>query len=171
MNPLGILGGTFNPIHEGHIQIAERVLHTCDLERIEFIPCYSPPHRNTPTTTPEQRLAMVKLAIQHHAQFSINEFELQQKNTSYTVNTLTHLRAQHPAQSLCLIVGSDAFSHFHKWHQFEKIMTLANLIVVTRNTKNNTYSPLLEKYITTERQRLKDNLAGFIYFKKINRCD
>ena len=111
---------------------------------------------------------MVKLAIQHHAQFSINEFELQQKNTSYTVNTLTHLRAQHPAQSLCLIVGSDAFSHFHKWHQFEKIMTLANLIVVTRNTKNNTYSPLLEKYITTERQRLKDNLAGFIYFEKIN---
>lgn len=132
MKPIGILGGTFNPIHEGHITIAEHVLQACDLERIEFMPCYRPPHRHENIASPKDRLAMIKLAIQNHPNLSVNDYEIQQRQISYTIKTACYLREYYPERSLCLILGSDAFSHFHEWREWEKILDTVNLIVVSR---------------------------------------
>ena len=134
---LGILGGTFDPIHEGHIAIAKHVLQAFKLDRIAFIPCFSPPHRDPPIASPEHRLAMTKLAIQGHPQFFVNDYEIQQQKISYTINTLKYLHQKHPDESLFLILGDDAFSQFQTWHQWEKITDYAELIVVTRTDKNN----------------------------------
>lgn len=160
MKPLGIFGGTFNPIHEGHIAIAKHVLQSCQLERVEFIPCFQPPHRDTPIATPEQRLAMVKLAIKPYSEFSVNEYEIQQKKISYTINTLEYLRTEYPAQPFCLILGSDAFSHFQEWYEHEKIMRLAHLIVVSRSTDNPSQT-------TNTINDLHHQRAGLIYFENI----
>lgn len=164
LSPIGILGGTFNPIHEGHIAIAEHVLHTCELDHIEFIPCYQPPHRNQPTATPDQRLAMVKLATQHYPKLMVNDYEIRQQEISYTVNTLTHLRKLHPNQPICFIVGSDAFSHFHEWYQFEKIFELAHIIIVSRTLRENS---VCANRMTNKITDLHHQLAGLIYFDNI----
>src|SRR3990167_9222245 len=111
MKPIGLLGGTFNPIHEGHIAIAQHVLSSCKLDHIEFIPCFKPPHRNEKIASPSDRLSMLKLAIQNHPHFFINEYELQQKKISYTIDTVAHYRQKNPMQSISLILGGDAFAH------------------------------------------------------------
>ncbi len=129
---IGILGGTFDPIHNGHIQIAETVLQALQLERIEFIPCFQPPHRQQPIASPKDRLAMVKLATKSNPHFHANEIEMDRQGVSYSVDTLTALRRQMPHQPLCFIVGADAFSAFHHWHEWQKIPTLVHLIIIGR---------------------------------------
>lgn len=170
MNPLGIFGGTFNPIHEGHIAIAKHVLQSCKLERIEFIPCFQPPHRDKPIASPEQRLEMVKLAIATHPEFSVNEYEMQQKKISYTINTVKYLRETYPAQPLCLILGGDAFSHFHEWREHEKIIELVHLIVVSRSSRDDLSREIKKNMCLQKTNDVNDfhhQRAGLIYFDNI----
>lgn len=166
--PIGVLGGTFNPIHEGHIAIADHVLRTCRLSHIDFIPCFQPPHRDHNIASAADRLNMVKLAVKDHPQFSVNDYEIQQEKISYTVNTVMHLHEQNPTQPICLILGGDAFSHFHQWHQWEKIIAHAHLIVVTRTGIENASDTLIKKHQTNNVTDLHQSLSGKIFFDNIN---
>lgn len=170
--PIGILGGTFDPIHEGHIAIANHVLHTFELARIEFIPCFQPPHRDQPLASAEHRLAMVRLAVQNHPQLMANDIEIQRKGISYTVDTLLQLRKTNKESPLCLILGDDAFLHFNHWHAWEKIFELAHLIIVSRPQKQLLQADWLKTVLnqrqTTDKKSLHDNNAGCIYFENIN---
>lgn len=165
---IGILGGTFDPIHNGHIQIAEIVLQALQLERIEFIPCFQPPHRQQPIASPEDRLVMVKLATQFHPHFHVNAIEMERQGVSYSVDTLTVLRKQLPHQPLCFIIGADAFSVFHHWHEWQKIPALVHLIIVGRPSAEAPSDPDIQSLIHTRETRdiaeLKKNNAGYIYF-------
>lgn len=167
---IGILGGTFNPIHKGHIAIAEHVLQSCHLSRIDFIPCFQPPHRNDLIALPEHRLAMLKLAIKYHAKLYANDYEIQQKKISYTINTVAHLRKQNPTQPFCLIVGSDAFAHFEEWRDWEKIINTVNLIVVSRTQDaiKSAHAVTAALKQTHNTQDLCHALSGYVYFDKIN---
>lgn len=172
MNPIGILGGTFDPIHEGHLAIAERVLQALSCDHIEFIPCFLPSHRDQPIASPEHRLAMTILATQYNLQFQVNPIEIKRKGISYTVDTLTQLRQQMPTQSLCFILGSDAFAQFNHWHKWQKIIELAHLIIVTRANsklpKPTWLNTLLQTRITDDHNALQKTSAGKIYFQPID---
>lgn len=165
---IGILGGTFDPIHNGHIQIAEIILKTLQLERIEFIPSFQPPHRHQPIASAADRLAMVKLAIQSHPNFHANEIEIAREGISYSVDTLTALRKQIPDQPLCFILGADAFSAFHRWHEWRKIASLVHLIIVDRPSAEPPSDPEIQTLLHENQTRnltdLQKNIAGKIYY-------
>lgn len=130
---VGLFGGTFDPVHYGHLRPALEILEALALDRLLFIPAREPPHRGPPLATPAQRLAMLRLAVADQPGFVIDERELARPGPSYSVDTLRSLRAElGPDLPLCLIVGLDAFLGLGSWHRWEEIPTLANLVVAHR---------------------------------------
>jgi nicotinate-nucleotide adenylyltransferase len=128
--PIGILGGTFDPIHYGHLRLAEEMLELANLRQIRFIPTGIPPHRDAPQVSPQHRSAMVRLAIADQPAFVLDEREVRQTAPCYTVNTLRELRAELGAvQPLCLLMGGDAFLQLHTWHEWEQLFGLAHIVV------------------------------------------
>ncbi|MBI4938391.1 MAG: nicotinate-nucleotide adenylyltransferase [Nitrosomonadales bacterium] len=131
--PIGILGGTFDPIHYGHLRLAQEVLEQCSLSAIRFIPCGTPPHRSAPHAAAQHRLNMTRLALQGNPAFVLDEREIRRTDPCYTVDTLTALRAELGAQRpLCLLMGGDAFLSLHTWHEWEKLFGLAHIVAVQR---------------------------------------
>jgi nicotinate-nucleotide adenylyltransferase len=133
ITPIGILGGTFDPIHFGHLRLAEEMLELAKLGQIRFIPAGTPPHREQPQTSAQHRSAMVKLAIADQPAFVLDEREVERSLPCYTVDTLRELRAELGADiPLCLLMGSDAFLQLHTWHEWEKLFELAHIVVGCR---------------------------------------
>lgn len=129
---LGIFGGTFDPIHYGHLSAAWQVFQSLNLTELRFMPCNLPPHRAAPLATSEHRLNMLKLAIKDVPGFTIDDRELKTNDISYTVNSLTSIRHEVGDTPICLILGADAFNQIHTWHEPEKIMKLAQIVVLGR---------------------------------------
>ncbi len=132
MRPLGLLGGTFDPVHYGHLRPAQEVLRALGLEEIRIIPAAQPPHRRTPAASAEHRLRMVELAVREFAGFQVDDREYRRGGPSYTVLTLESLRAEFGARPLCLLMGIDAFLEIGTWHQWTRLPELAHLIVMQR---------------------------------------
>jgi len=127
---IGILGGTFDPIHFGHLRLAEEMLELAELKLIRFIPTGTPPHRDTPQVSARHRSAMVRLAIADQPAFVLDEREVDLTAPCYTVDTLRELRTELGAsQSLCLLMGGDAFLQLHTWHNWEQLFELAHIVV------------------------------------------
>ncbi len=128
--PVGILGGTFDPIHFGHLRLAEEMLELANLRQIRFIPAGTPPHRDAPQTSARHRSAMVRMAIAGQPAFMLDEREAGRTTPCYTVDTLCELRAElGAAQPLCLLMGGDAFLQLHTWHEWEQLFDLAHIVV------------------------------------------
>lgn len=132
MRPLGLLGGTFDPVHYGHLRPALEVLQALNLEEIRIIPAAHPPHRRTPAASAEHRLRMVELAVREFAGFSVDDREYRRGGSSYTVLTLESLRAEFGARPLCLLMGIDAFLEIETWHLWTRLPELAHLVVMQR---------------------------------------
>ncbi len=134
--PVGILGGTFDPIHNGHLRLAQEALEQCRLGAVRFIPSGTPPHRAAPLATAEQRLQMVRLAINVQPGFAVDEREAHRTDKCYSVDTFSALRAEVGADlSLCLLLGSDAFLQLHTWHQWQHLFELTHIVVMQRPGK------------------------------------
>ena len=130
MKSIGIFGGTFNPIHYGHLRLAEEMLELAGLQEIRFIPTGTPPHRDTPQVSAQQRSAMVKLAIADQPAFVLDKREISRAGKCYTVDTLRELREElGTQQSLCLLMGGDAFLKLHTWHNWQQLFELAHIVV------------------------------------------
>ncbi|MHB8914281.1 MAG: nicotinate-nucleotide adenylyltransferase [Thiobacillus sp.] len=137
MQAIGIFGGTFDPIHYGHLRLAEEMAAALNLREVRFIPSGLPPHRAAPQTTALHRLEMVRRAITGNPCFVLDEREVQRTEQharpSYTVDTLNELRAEvGPAQPLCLLLGADAFLGLPSWHEWRRLFELAHIIVAER---------------------------------------
>jgi len=132
MRLVGINGGTFDPIHFGHLRAALEVQYKLGLEAVRFIPCYQPVHKNRATVSAEQRCQMVELAIQGQTSFSLDRIEIERGGPSYMVDTLATFKQQQPDVALVVMMGTDAFSKFHTWHNWQQILTLANIAVMHR---------------------------------------
>lgn len=130
LQPIGILGGTFDPIHYGHLRLAEEMLELAGLRQIRFIPTGIPSHRTAPQVSAAQRSEMVRLAIADQPAFILDEREVKRDRKCYTVDTLRELRAElGERQPLCLLMGGDAFLQLHTWHEWEVLFELAHIVV------------------------------------------
>lgn len=132
MRPIGIFGGTFDPIHYGHLRTALELKVLLDLAAVHFVPCANPPHRTMPMTDGRLRLRMVEAAIQGEAGFVADDRELTRAGVSYTIDTLQSFRAELPGRSLCLLLGMDAFLGLPEWHRWQELTTLAHIVVAHR---------------------------------------
>jgi nicotinate-nucleotide adenylyltransferase len=130
---LGILGGTFNPIHLAHLRIAEEVREACALDRVLFIPAAVPPHKPLAGDIPfAQRLAMVEAAIADHPAFAVSDIENRRPGKSYSVHTLEALRREHPTAELFFIIGLDSFRDLSTWREYQRLFELTHLVVAAR---------------------------------------
>lgn len=140
MRRIGIFGGSFDPIHFGHLRPALEILEALALDEIRFVPAGQPPHRGRPVAPVSLRLQMLKAALGDEPRFVVDERELRRAGPSYTVDTLTELRHELPHAQLILIVGLDAFLGFPEWHNWHQIFEYAHVIVAHRPGR----MPLLE---------------------------
>jgi len=130
---LGLLGGTFDPVHEAHLVIAERVYETCDLDRVLFVPAASPPHKDDVTITLfDHRLRMIELAIADNRRFAASSIELLRPGKSFTADTLAEMHRLYPDADLYWIIGADSACELHLWRDPARLLTLAQFIVVGR---------------------------------------
>ena len=170
--PIGIFGGTFDPVHNGHLRIGDHILQTFHLEKILWIPCNQPAHRKTPIASPQSRLEMLKRATKNNPAFEVSDIEIKRGGVSYMIDTLSALRSSLPNTPLCLILGADAFSKINLWHQWESLLNYTHFIVVNRNnyeTPNSEWlKTLCENHQTTQISCLSEKIAGRIYFETIN---
>lgn len=130
---LGILGGTFNPIHLAHLRIAEEVREACALDQILFIPAADPPHKSADKCTPfTQRLAMVEAAIADNPYFILSDIEARRPGKSYSVHTLELLHLERPDDEFFFIIGMDSWRDLSAWKEYQRLFTLSHLVVVAR---------------------------------------
>jgi len=132
--PVGLLGGTFDPIHFGHLRMAEELAEVFSLDRVLFMPSGIPPHRAHPLASPAQRLAMTRLAVSGNPRFLVSDLETRKASPSYMVDTLSSLRRDMaaPAAPLLFFMGLDAFAGLTSWHRWRELFDLAHLVVAHR---------------------------------------
>src|SRR5437773_2235954 len=129
---LGVFGGTFDPVHLGHLILAEQCREQGQLDRVLFVPAAQPPHKPRPQAAFAARVEMLQLALSGNAAFEIDELEAERTGPSYTADTLEELARRRPADELFLIVGADSLRDLPSWYQPERILQRANLLVVAR---------------------------------------
>jgi nicotinate-nucleotide adenylyltransferase len=130
---VGILGGTFNPPHLGHLVCAQEAYTQLELERVLFIPARIPPHKPVEEEPgAEHRLELCRLAVRDDPRFDVSELEMHREGPSYTVDTLSELHSKAPDNDLYLIVGGDVAAGLPQWHEPERVLSLATLAVVKR---------------------------------------
>lgn len=181
---IGILGGSFDPIHIGHLRLALELYEDLGLQQVRLIPSGLPPHRAPPVASPTQRLYMLKAALIDAPGLYIDERELARSGPSYTIDTLTSLRAELGGVPLCLILGMDAFLSLNTWRRWREIITLAHIIVAQRPgydariSKNEARSlpgaelaSLIAERRTTNPQELANKPAGCILYWPVTQLD
>ncbi len=167
MKRIGLFGGTFDPIHNGHIRMAVEVAENLQLDEVRLIPVNQPSHRSRPIASAARRLEMISSAIK--APLVLDDIEIRRGGTSFTIDTLNYLRAEYPGCSLLMILGDDAFGSLKTWHKAEDIFKLTNIVVVPRDWdgKETQESPhvSLGGVLSTHLTDLIDSI-GHVYFMK-----
>ncbi|MGA2654623.1 MAG: nicotinate-nucleotide adenylyltransferase [Gammaproteobacteria bacterium] len=166
---LGIFGGTFDPIHYGHLSAAWQVYQTLNLTQLRFMPCNHPPHRSAAIANATHRVNMLKLAIKDIPEFVIDDRELKSNDISYSVNSLKQIRQEIGNTPLCFILGLDAFNQIHTWHEPFEIIKLAHIIVLGRPDHNLNQTDMINDLMQHQidnPEKLKMQNAGFIYFEQ-----
>ncbi len=185
MRTIGLLGGTFDPIHFGHLHMAQELAEALKLDEIRFIPAATPPHKATPSVSASNRAAMVRLAISNNPLFSLDDRELSRSGASYTVDTLQSLRDELGQNtSLVLLMGSDAFTKLNTWHRWESLIEFCHIALVNRpqaqrpvniTTQNESFPKELETFLQYHyAENSKDLLiepAGLVTMQHITALD
>ena len=137
---IGIYGGTFDPIHYGHLRSALEVAEQLSLLKVLMIPSAQPPHRETPEVSAQHRWQMLQLALNGQTRLLADDREILRDGPSYTYDTLVSLREELGSQPLCLIQGADVFARFNTWHRWRELPDLAHIIVMSRAGERVTWS-------------------------------
>ncbi|WP_010597419.1 nicotinate-nucleotide adenylyltransferase [Rickettsiella massiliensis] len=169
---IGLLGGSFDPIHYGHLHIAQSLLQQLNLQQVRFIPCKDPLLKKKTVANVTQRLAMLSRALQPYPSFCIDTRELDRASPSYTLETLSGLRRELGQQiPLILILGNDQFAQLNHWYEWTSLVDYAHLVVVPRLETPQTYPQALEDFIlrfkTDRVKNLSQQASGLLLFAKI----
>jgi nicotinate-nucleotide adenylyltransferase len=174
MARIGLLGGTFDPIHFGHLGMAQELAEALALDTVKFIPAAVPPLKSQPSASAADRCAMVQLAIANNPDFQLDDRELKRTGPSYTLDTLRSLRSELSEQdSLVLFIGSDAFKQLNRWHQWQEIIQLCHIALVARPDSevstglNPELVTFLQDHYTENAMDLQSESAGLITMQAI----
>ncbi len=174
MASIGLLGGTFDPIHFGHLRMAEELAQSLKLDKVKFLPAALPPLKTQPSTSANHRSAMVQLAIANNAGFELDARELKRDGPSYTIDSLRSLRRELTENDrLVWFIGSDAFKQFHRWHHWQDIIQLCHIVLVARPNDQlaNDLDPallnFLQDHYTENSADLNREPAGLITMQAI----
>jgi nicotinate-nucleotide adenylyltransferase len=155
----GVFGGTFDPVHIGHLEMARFVKQKLELDEMWMVLSAQPPHRSKPVASPEQRLAMLEIAIRSYPELTIDDIELKRSGPSYTVLTMMDMRNRVGATtSLCCCLGMDAFCDLENWYQWRSLFDLANIVVVTRPGFSRVVSPALSRELANRQVQHPEDL-------------
>jgi len=169
---IGIYGGTFNPVHYGHLRTALEVKELFDLEQLRLIPCRLPPHRHEPDVDGEMRLTMLNLAIDDAPGLVSDRRELDRDGPSYMIDTLASLRAENPDEALILFIGADAFAGLERWHLWQQLFDYAHVVVMTRPAcKMPVMSEFLRERLSEDRRQLQQKKSGRLFFQAVTALD
>jgi nicotinate-nucleotide adenylyltransferase len=172
---LGIYGGTFDPVHNGHLRAAFEVKESLSLEEVWLLPSHQPPHRDAPEISAADRLMLLRAAIRGSDDFLIDARELERGGPSYTFDTLSAIRAEVGARPVGLILGMDAFLGLPGWHRWRELFDLAHLIVMQRPAFDAEFSGELLDVVagrmTVEPELVKSRPAGFVFVQPVTQLD
>ncbi|MEI8117774.1 MAG: nicotinate-nucleotide adenylyltransferase [Methylophilaceae bacterium] len=175
---IGLSGGTFDPIHFGHLRMAQELAENLHLSAVRFIPAAQPPHKSAPEVSAEHRAAMVRLGIAGNSLFSCDERELCREGASYTIDTLLSLRDELGVDiSLVLLIGSDAFTKFDTWHRWQEIIQLCHIALVQRpmvekqEPLSKSLQNFLQSHYTENAEDLHRKSAGFVTMQTVTALD
>jgi nicotinate-nucleotide adenylyltransferase len=180
LKTIGLLGGTFDPVHFGHLRMAQELAEALQLDEVRFIPAAIPPHKTATFSSAKHRAAMVGLAIAHNPRFSLDERELHRSGTSYTFDTLQSLKDELGQDtSLVLLMGSDAFIKLNTWHRWQELLTLCHITLVQRpispTSSKETLPEVLETFLhdhyTENGADLHTHASGFITMQQVTALD
>jgi nicotinate-nucleotide adenylyltransferase len=165
---IGILGGTFDPIHHGHLHYGQQIAEQLELEQVSLLPAHIPPHKSGTHANAEQRLEMVKLACQQNPLFCVDDRELHRDEHSYTINTLKQIKAEQPDTILYFFIGMDSLANLSSWYQWQELLTLCHLIVTDRPgyqvpEPGSALGDYIENHLTSDLGRLRQDACGYIY--------
>lgn len=165
---IAIFGGTFDPIHYGHLKTSLAIQSYFKFERYIFLPCKQPTIKPSTFASNAQRIKMIELAIQEHQEFKLDRREIERASPSYMIETLESFRLEYPDASITLIIGYDAFISLPQWHQWEQLITLANIIVINRNEFEGQKIPavlkdFLHNYQSKKRNTILNKKAGTVF--------
>ena len=173
--PIGVLGGTFDPIHHGHLRLALELHASLNLSRVHMVPCFRPVHRKLPVASPDERLAMVKCAIQDEEALIADDREIRRQNPSYMIDTLLDMRKELPGSPLCLMVGIDAFLGLPSWHRWKEILEQAHIIVAHRPQyqlpASGVIADLLKARMQDNQAYIHEHQAGGILLRPITQLE
>lgn len=168
---LGLFGGTFDPIHFGHLRTVREVYEHLGLQQVRFIPAFMPPHRQQPVASAQQRLDMVRLALEHEPGFVVDDCEYRRNKPSYTVDTLNQLHKELPDSSLCLIIGADSLLTLPTWHQWRQLFELCHVIVMVRPGYDITEAvdvlPWLASRFCSDNSMLHEKNSGYVFIHAV----
>ncbi len=166
LHTIGLLGGTFNPVHKGHLKTAAALKEHLNFDAMYLLPCYIPPHKSSLNVSGHHRLAMLQLALADYPQLGIDEREILKTDVSYTINSLIEIRNENPTASICFCMGSDAYNHILTWFRYNELLNYAHLII-TQRPNNKPFSHAINKwqadYTATNLIQLLETTAGSIY--------
>ena len=168
---VGVLGGTFDPVHIGHLRTVLDLQSELPIEDILLIPNYQPPHRSQPVLVADQRLQLLQLAVADLPGLVADDREIRRQGNSYMVDTLTDLNQQFPERHLCLIIGMDAYNSFCSWHQWETILETAHLIVMQRAGIDRLENHQLDQHHVSDAKALQKTTAGCVLIQPVSQLD
>lgn len=172
---IGILGGTFDPVHFGHLRPALEIKNALDLETICLVPCGIPPHRPPAAASAAQRIAMLEAAVAEHPAFTIDQRELQREGPSYTLDTLKSFRKDIGSKGLCLLLGGDAFLGLATWHRWHELIDYCHIVVMTRPgfglPTQGELAGFVELHKVNDAAGLHKQSAGMLWFQNVTQLD
>jgi nicotinate-nucleotide adenylyltransferase len=158
---VGVFGGTFNPVHYGHLRSALELVERLQLDHLRLMPCAEPPHRGAPSCPAEHRAAMVELAVTGEARLVCDRRELTRPGPSYTITSLEEIRVElGHARALCLVMGGDALVHINTWHRWRELLDLAHIVVIARPGCDLPADGEVADWLSTHRLRDRRDLHG-----------
>ncbi len=172
-SPLAVLGGTFDPVHWGHLRIASETATTLKLPEVRLMPSKTPVHRATPGASSEQRLAMLRIAVAQVPGLAVDDRELNRDTPSYTALTLESLRQEFPSRPLIWLIGIDAFMHINLWYEWPRLFELAHFVVLNRpgfavsQALSPTASEVWQGRLTRSASPLTDTTHGSIFLHTV----
>ena len=168
---IGIYGGSFDPVHLGHLQTATSIKNELDIDRLLMLPCFEPVHKNSLHYTSKQRIQMLDLAIKEFNSLEIDTREILRGGNSFMIDTLLDLKESFKNESICLIIGMDSFIKFKTWKNWDEFSKLIHLVVLPRNG-DQPVSKTLTTFETVENiDKLESNSSGHLYFSNSQMID